>query len=146
MHLDILHLHRNLTMHYQEMSKALGANWNLQMQKMRHFQIEHSALDFIHDFVQTSLCMGLPMKICTHEGVWPSQYSILEKLKHILSTSDIAIHALLMYWQVICHFSLYFFLLWLIFFWQLLENFCKDISLCYDSSITTFTRSDMGTV
>jgi hypothetical protein len=67
------------------------------MQTARHFQIEHSTLDFFNEFVQTSLCMGLPMKICTREGVWPSHYSIHEKLKHILSTSDIAIHALLMY-------------------------------------------------
>ena len=93
---------------------------------MRHFQIEHSALDCIHEFVQTCLCMGLPMKICTHEGVWPSQYTILEKLKHILSTSNIAIHALLMYWQFICHFSLYtIFLLWLTYFDSSLKIFVK---------------------
>jgi len=37
MHLDIFHLLRNLTMHCQEMSKALGANWNLRMQNNETF-------------------------------------------------------------------------------------------------------------
>lgn len=133
MHLDVFHLLRNLTIHCQAMSKALGVNWNLQMWNNEAFA-NWMQCTWLYSWMKTSLCMGLPMKICTHEGVQPFQYTILEGLKHNFSASYIAIHALV-HWQLICHFLLYHISIVINIFWQLLENVYKDISLCYDYNI-----------
>lgn len=102
---------------------------------MRHFQIEHSACDCT---VQTSLCMGLPMKTYTWRS---SAISMIDtwKVAHFVRIWYSCLH--ITYLLKICHLSLYHISVNI--FWQVLENFFKNISLCCDSSIPAFTWSDM---
>jgi len=145
MHLDIFHLLGNLTIHCQEMSKALGANWNLQMQNNETFS-NWTWCTWLYSWI----CSDLSVHGFAHEN----KYTQKSLAVSVLDTWKVAAHFIRLWYSyshttyvlTICHFSLYHISVVINIFWQLLEDFYKDISVCYDSNITTFTRSNMWTV